>query len=68
MTIKSWLKKTGAALSLAGALSGCDMLFPEGVAVKQEADGVLSAEEQQITEHALSSKEKVNDFLPFSSL
>ena len=68
MTIKSWLKKTGAALSLAGALSGCDMLFPEGVAVKQEADGVLSAEEQQITEHALSSKEKVNDFLPFRPL
>lgn len=68
MTIKSWLKKSAMALSLAGAISGCDMLSPEGVPAKQDADGVLSAEEQQQAEQALSSKAKVNDFLPFRPL
>lgn len=65
MTIKSWLKKTGMAISLATALTGCDMLSPEGVAVKQNADGVLTQEEAAEAESALGVNGKVKDFVPF---
>lgn len=65
MGIKSWLKKTGAALSLAGALSGCEMLSPEGVAVKQDADGVITQEEENEMGNLLMSHDYANDFTPY---
>ncbi|MFA5887141.1 MAG: hypothetical protein WC852_00310 [Candidatus Nanoarchaeia archaeon] len=68
MGIKSWLKKTGMAVSLAGALTGCDMLSPEGEQVIQDADGVLTAEEQANAEQALSPDYYANDFIPFKPL
>ncbi|MDD4877902.1 MAG: hypothetical protein PHO02_02605 [Candidatus Nanoarchaeia archaeon] len=65
MTIKSWLKKTGMAVSLAGALTGCEMLSPEGVAVKQDADGVITQEEENEIGKHLMSKDYANDFTPY---
>ena len=65
MGIKSWAKKTAAALSLAGALTGCDMLAPEGVAVKQDADGVITQEEENEMGNLLMSQDYANDFTPY---
>ncbi|MDI6737831.1 MAG: hypothetical protein QME12_04935 [Nanoarchaeota archaeon] len=65
MSLKSRAKKTAAALSLAGALTGCDMLFPEGVAVKQNADGVITQEEENETGALLMSRDYANDFTPY---
>lgn len=68
MGMKNWLKKTGAALSLAGALSGCDMLYPEGIPAKQDADGVVTQKEENEMGNILSSQEPVNDAAPFLPL
>ncbi len=60
--------KTKTLAGIVGALSlaaGCDYYTPEGMQVKQDADGVLTAEEEKNIETALETEGYVNDALPY---
>lgn len=67
MALKSWLKKAAVILPLAFS-AGCDYFAPNGMPVKQDADGVLTAEEERGAKEALETKSYINDFASFRPL
>ncbi|MFH1066013.1 MAG: hypothetical protein V1734_05905 [Nanoarchaeota archaeon] len=62
--IKKWLKRAALIFPLAFS-AGCEDLTPQGMQVKQDADGIVSAEEEAEIKAAIETPGYVNDFTNF---